>query len=96
MIFPREVSTKNELGNKDYSEKGFYLDFAKSRYLDIDVKKQVLNKNGDKPVEDTRFNKPVADGDTYTDEGVYTITAKNRYTNQTTTKVIYVGTKGEK
>ncbi|MDD5889275.1 MAG: hypothetical protein PUC69_01490 [Ruminococcus sp.] len=92
MIFPREVSTKNELGNKAFSEKGFYLDFAKSRYLDIDVKKQILNKNGDKLVEDTRFNKPGADGDTYTDEGVYTITAKNRYTSQTTTKVIYVGT----
>ena len=28
----------------------------------------------------------------YTDEGIYTITVSNIYTNQTTTKVIYVGT----
>ena len=42
--------------------------------------------------EDTRFNKPAKDGEKFTDEGIYTITATNRYTNQTTTKVIYVGT----
>ena len=28
----------------------------------------------------------------YTDEGIYTITVSNLYTNQTTTKIIYVGT----
>lgn len=42
--------------------------------------------------EDVRFNKPAKDGEQYTDEGIYTITVSNLYTNQTTTKVIYVGT----
>ena len=92
MLFPRDSSTNNELNNTSFTENGFYLDFAKSRYLDIDVKKEVVKKVSDGLIEDTRFNKPAANGEKYTDEGVYTITATNRYTNQTTTKVIYVGT----
>ena len=39
-----------------------------------------------------RFNKPAKDGESYTDEGIYTITVSNPYTKQTTTKIIYVGT----
>ena len=42
--------------------------------------------------EDTRFNRPARDGVLYTEEGMYTITARNRYTNQETVKCIYVGT----
>ena len=42
--------------------------------------------------EDTRFNTTAKDGDRYTDEGIYTITAKNQYTGIETTKKIYVGT----
>lgn len=91
MVFPRDCKTKNELGNSSYTENGFYLDFAKTKYLDIDVKKEILNNDADKLIEDTRFNKPGADGESYKDEGVYTITAKNKYTNQNTVKVIYVG-----
>lgn len=92
MVYPFDVEKKNELTNTSVTENGFYLDFAKSRYLDIDVKKEVLKEGAEGLVEDTRFNMPASDGESYTDEGVYTITAKNRYTNQTTTKVIYVGT----
>ena len=38
------------------------------------------------------LDKPAKDGEAYTDEGIYTITVSNLYTNQTTTKIIYVGT----
>ncbi len=92
MVYPFDVEKKNELTNTSVTENGFYLDFAKSRYLDIDVKKEVLKEGAEGLLEDTRFNMPATDGATYTDEGVYTITATNRYTKQTTTKTIYVGT----
>ena len=92
MIFPREVGTGSELLNTSITKNGFYLDFAKSRYLDINIKKSVLIDGANDLTEDTRFNKVVKDGDEFTDEGVYTITAHNRYTfAEPTVKVIYVG-----
>ena len=87
MIFLRDVRTQEELTT--YAPNGFYLDLTKSRYLDINVKKEVLESNSDKL--DVRFNKPAKDGDQYTEKGVYTITLKNRYTKEVTTKVISVG-----
>src|SRR5699024_8417520 len=65
---------------------------AKSRYLDIDLKRSTLNAGADGLVEDTRFNRPARDGSEYTEEGVYTITVRNRYTGSETVKTIYVGT----
>ena len=53
--------------------------------------REVLTDGQNGQTFDTRFNKPAKDGDKYTDEGVYTITATNNYTKQTTTKVLYVG-----
>lgn len=91
MVYPFDVKTKAELTNTSITPNGFYLDFAKSRYIDVDIKKQILNKGGSGLVEDTRFNKPAADGEKFTDEGVYIITASNKYTDQTTEKTIYVG-----
>lgn len=92
MIFPREVGTGSELLNTSITKNGFYLDFAKSRYLDINIRKSVLIDGTNELTEDTRFNKVVKDGDEFTDEGVYTITAHNRYTfAKPTVKVIYVG-----
>lgn len=91
MVYPFDAKTKAELTNSSITPNGFYLDFAKSRYLDVDIKKQILNESATGLVEDTRFNKPASDGETFTDEGVYIITAKNKYTNQTTEKTIYVG-----
>lgn len=91
MVFPRDITTGSELSNASFTENGFTLDLAKSHYLDIDVRKSVLDKKSDKLVEDTRFNKPAADGQSYTDEGVYVITVTNRYTHEKTKKTIYVG-----
>lgn len=92
MVFPFDVETKEELTNNTITEHGFYLDLAKSRYLDIDIKKETWQEGAAGMVEDTRFNRPAKDGTTYTDEGIYTITVSNRYTQQQTIKQIYVGT----
>lgn len=91
MAFPMDLKTNAELTNTAIAENGFYLDLAKSRYLDVNIKKEVLNEGANGLVEDVRFNKPAKDGDKYTEEGVYTITVKNKYTEQETEKVIYVG-----
>ena len=90
MVFPFDVKTKAELSNTSITENGFFLDMAKSRYLNINVKREVIkdDKNG---TMDTRFNRPAKDGEKYTDEGIYTITVSNKYTGELTTKKIYVG-----
>lgn len=92
MVYPFDVATGEELTNSSITEAGFYLDLAKSRYLNIDIKKEIRKNGIGGLVEDIRFNRPAKDGDRYTEEGIYTITVSNLYTNQTTTKVIYVGT----
>ena len=92
MVFPIELGTNAELTNESITENGFYLDLAKSRYLTVMVKKEVLNSGANGLVEDTRFNRPAEDGEKYTDEGIYTITVSNIYTGVQTTKKIYVGT----
>ena len=91
MIFPFDLKTKSELANESYASDGFYLDLARSRYLSINVKKEVMAPGANGLVEDTRFNGPARDGDQYTEDGIYTITAKNDYTGQETAKKIYVG-----
>ena len=92
MVYPFDVSTKAELSNAAYTENGFYLDLANSQYLDIIVKREILTESADGLVEDVRFNRPAKDGETFTEDGIYTITVTNEYTNQETIKKIYVGT----
>ncbi len=91
MVYPMDAATHNELKNASFTPNGFYLDLAKSKYLDIDIKKEILNVGQDGLISDTRFNRPAKDGETFTDEGVYTITVRNNYTNRETEKKIYVG-----
>ncbi|WP_304425860.1 hypothetical protein [uncultured Adlercreutzia sp.] len=91
MVFPFDLATKMELANEAYAPNGFYLDLARSRYLDINVKKEVMAAGANGLVEDARFNGPARDGDQYTQEGIYTITVSNPYTGQETIKKIYVG-----
>lgn len=91
MVFPFDAKTNSELTNESYAADGFYLDLAKSRYLNVYVKREVMAAGADGLVEDVRFNGPARDGDMYTEDGVYTITASNEYTGQTTVKTIYVG-----
>ena len=91
MVYPFDVTTGQELTNMASTPNGFYLDLAKSRYLDIDISKQNINQRKDDLIEDTRFNKPARDGEKFTDEGIYNIIVKNRYTGSQTEKKIYVG-----
>ena len=90
MVFLLDSETGSELTNSSVTENGFTVDFAKSRYLDIFVKRSVLSDSGQEFV-DIRSNEPASDGKSYTDPGIYTITAVNPSTSQTTEKVIYVG-----
>lgn len=92
MVYLFDVETGSELTNSSLTENGFRLDLAKSRYLKVNIKREVLKDGADGLVEDTRFNGPAKDGAEYTDEGVYTITVDNEYTDQSTVKKIYVGT----
>ncbi len=87
MVYPFDIYTGTELKNTSIAEYGFYLDLARSRYLNIDVKRSVY-QNGR---EDVRFNRPAKDGDEYTAEGVYTISVSNQYTGESTVKTIFVG-----
>lgn len=91
MAYPFDLSTKAELVNTSFTENGFYIDLANSRYLNIDVKKQNYVESEGTLVEDTRFNKPASDGEEFKDEGVYIITVHNIYTGAETEKKIYVG-----
>ncbi len=92
MAYPFDIATGSELTNSSMTENGFRLDLAKSRYLKVNIKREVLKDSADGLVEDTRFNGPAKDGAEYTDDGIYTITVSNNYTNQFTVKKIYVGT----
>lgn len=92
MVFPFDTKTGSELTNESFTPNGFFLDLANSRYLEIFVKRSVFVETANSYSEDVRFNRPATDGAQYTEEGVYTITVKNLYTTQSTTKVIYVGT----
>lgn len=92
MVFPFDVVTGAELTNSSVTENGFYLDLAKSRYLDINIKRSVLTEGASGIVEDQRFNRPAKDGDRYTQEGIYTISVHNRYTGEQTEKQLFVGT----
>lgn len=92
MVYPFDVVSGMELSDGAITSNGFRLDMAKSRYLTIDVQKAVLIENADGSIsKDVRFNRPAKDGDSYTDEGIYTFSVKNVYTGEETTKVIYVG-----
>ena len=92
MVYPFDTATGVELANNAITENGFRLDMAKSRYLTIDVKKEIVKSNAGTYVTDERFNRPARDRETYADEGIYTFTVKNLYTNsEPTTKIVYVG-----
>ncbi len=92
MAYPFDVKTGSELTNTSMTENGFRLDLAKSRYLKVLIRREVLKEGADGLTEDTRFNGPAKDGAEYTEDGIYTITVSNDYTNELTVKKIYVGT----
>lgn len=94
IVFPFDSVTGRELSDGAITPNGFRLDMAKSRYLTIDVQREVINVSKDGTLTtDVRFNRPAKDGAVYSDEGIYTVTAKNLYTDgEATVKTFYVGT----
>ena len=91
MVYPFDVKTGQELTDESITANGFKLDMAKSRYLTIDVRYARVTPGANGYVEDVRFNRPAKDGDSYTEEGIYTFSVKNLYTGESTTKKLYVG-----
>ena len=91
MVYTFDNATKSELKNGSITENGFYIDLANSQYLDVSVKKEVLEEGADGLTEDTRFNRKAKDKEAYTDDGIYTITVKNKAAELESEKKIYVG-----
>ena len=93
MVFLFDKETGSELSSGSITENGFRIDYANSKYLKVNVKREVLKDGFDGLTEDTRFNSWAADGDEFTSEGVYTITVTNRELEKVepTVKRIYVG-----
>ena len=91
MVYMMDSKTKSELKNTSITENGFYLDLARSRYLDVNIKRKTLVEGSDVLTEDVRFNGPAEENKIYDKEGIYEITVKNNYTGEKTEKIIYVG-----
>lgn len=94
MVYVFDSQTGAELVNGSVTPNGFRIDTAKSSYPKLTIKKEMMNDTATGLTEDTRFNQAATDGSIYTDEGIYTIKAYNRFdkTLESTEKKIYVGT----
>lgn len=90
-LFIRDAKTKEFINNGNIAENGFFVDLAKSKYLQLLVTRDVMTDSLDGLVADTKFNGAAQTDRPYTEEGIYTIKATNRYTSATTEKKIYVG-----
>ena len=86
MVYPMDLKTGSEL-RVPYTENGFKLDLARSRYLDLSIRKKVLSSNG----LDLRESQISSDQAEFSDEGLYIFTVRNKVTEDTVSKVIYVG-----
>ena len=91
MVYPFDIKTNQELTDESITPNGFKLDLARSKYLTIDVKYARVTPGANGYIEDVRSNGPAKDGDSYTEEGIYTFSVKNLYTGESTTKKLYVG-----
>jgi hypothetical protein len=95
IIYPMD-SNGNELTNGSVVDQGFYLDFASSKNLQVQVKREILaSENRLKETSDVRFNTVGVDKRFYSAPGIYTITTKNQITEATTTVRILVSDEAE-
>ncbi len=93
-IYPVNVSNGMDVKNDELIEKGFYLDYDKSMYLDITIKYYELSVGKDGlGVMNEKYSVPAKEGQNYTDEGIYVIEAVNNKTSSElrTEKRIFVG-----
>lgn len=91
VFFYKLGESKDEITNGAVAEDGFKIDFKNSYFLNVTIVKEILVENDGVLTLDTRYNKAASDGSQYTEEGLYTITVSNQYTNEKTTKKISVG-----
>ncbi|MBD5469623.1 MAG: hypothetical protein HDR19_00495 [Lachnospiraceae bacterium] len=92
MVFPMDLETGSELEDGMITLNGFLVDLAQSKYLTIDVSREILKVNSNGTVyTDVRNNSVGKDNGKYSEEGIYTITVKNLYSDEQTQKTIYVG-----
>lgn len=91
MIFLRDISSKSEMTNYAIAPEGFYLDYANSHYLSVIVKRDVLTKNDYGYSLNPRQCKAAKDGNEYTEPGIYTVTVKNNYTDESVEMTVGVG-----
>lgn len=92
MVFPMDLATGSELENGMITLNGFSVDFAHSNYLTIDVFRESIKVNSNGMIyTDVRNNSVGKDNGKYSEEGIYTITVKNSYSDEQTQKTIYVG-----
>jgi len=89
MLFMFDTETGSELMNNSFTESGFRIDLANSKYLKTNVVWQVYNENNNSL--DIRSNAPAKNGDEFNKEGIYTVSVENTSTNKITKKSIYVG-----
>ncbi len=91
MDFLFDLGTGAEIGNDSYTENGFRIDLARSKYLKVNVERRSLTVRDGRVVEDTRMNGAAQDGKEYMTPGVYIITVTNTYSGAVTEKRVFVG-----
>lgn len=71
---------------------GFQAQFTGSKYQSVQYRRQnLISSEAGYRLEDAASGS-VHDGQTFTDEGIYTLTAQNPYTGESVEKTVYVGT----
>ncbi|MBQ7989539.1 MAG: hypothetical protein IJ251_00630 [Oscillospiraceae bacterium] len=77
MVYIFDSETKSELNSGAVTKNGFSIDTANSKYIKIAMTKQIFNDNCTALIDAPKFNGAVSNGESFTDEGVYTIYAYN-------------------
>ncbi|MBE6875893.1 MAG: hypothetical protein E7496_04095 [Ruminococcus sp.] len=84
-----DAITGDLLSDTPFAENGFCISQENSRYLDIDIQKEVFSEDYS---HSETFSSPAREGETYTEEGIYTVTVRNPYTaSEPAVKTLYVG-----
>ncbi len=86
IFYPIDLKTGNDL-KVPYTENGFRLDLAKSKYLDINVQREEFVSGG----LDIRENHTADDQDEFSEEGIYVIKVRNEVTGEEIKKTMYIG-----
>lgn len=86
-----DLGNGSKLKKNSCTENGFKVELDTTRYLDIDIQRELYDTEKRVFVEDKKLKRIAKSGGEYTKEGIYLVHAKNKYTDSETTKIIYVG-----